>query len=830
MATISGHLCDACWVEPWGAKGWNSFWTSLSDTGEGVWNVITSVPDRKTRTISYSVRAERFFEQAESCVWCSLLDRRTGLSRDANRERFTKFVWRLSFPTADKVIPASCTKIEVAYFGSLEHQEEEEGVGFAFRSPFDLNVFCMKAPEAADTSTAPRPAQWSGFFSPSLTIHGNSGFNQSLASQFLSICTRRGDSATAKRTEILPRRVLDIADPDRPRLREADAGETGEYACLSYRWGSHRTQSDFAQLARRSLNGTAEPSDFPKGFLEAAAVANGLGISNLWIDALCIMQDEPEDLIAELSKMDLYYANASVTIQCCGPNDVDEGFLGPQRLHTLASLITIMVDTEGQLKLDLGSRMDVEDVGYLLVLPFWLQGVDRPSDMLLLPFDHDDQPLCKWYTQSEEATGKRAWVLQEDLLSGHLMRFPSGGGLIMQCKHKNVECHDGNVMYDPMHRQGMRRFHDQKSIRPLCEIPSATVLTDEEISREGVLDPPAHLRSQLLKVQKYVESGGVAALHVFLNDTGYTSSLQTKNYDKSQAVTNPNTWVYCVERVRSDTLPTLFRRRTEQTGDDYFVLELPLDYISAAQLNGRWLATVDNYCERQLANPGDKLTAIGAVAKTYSDRYYSWLGEYCAGLWSNFIAESLLWKVEVLMTNAQRTPGVPSFSWGAVQGALYADLDLREDKVIEFREPDVDVLASKATPLSSALPFGSVEKASIHLRGLVVDAHWEEFEASVSTAACEWHVDGVDDEEVSLAYPDHPDFIPDTNEPALFLLIQRSVPFEARRFGTVIHGLLLKQHEGIPSQWCRVGYARRFLHDWDSEWQARFRRTELTLV
>jgi hypothetical protein len=266
-----------------------------------------------------------------------------------------------------------------------------------------------------------------------------------------------------------------------------------------------------------------------------------------------------------------------------------------------------------------------------------------------------------------------------------------------------------------------------------------------------------------------VEFGGDAALHVFLNDTGNTSWLQTKNYDKSQAVTNPNTWVYCVERVRSDNLPTLFRRRTEQTGDGYFVLELPPDYISAAQLNDRWLATVDNYCERQLTNPEDKLTAIGAVAKTYSDRYCSWLGEYCAGLWSNFIAESLLWKVEVLMTNAQRTPGVPSFSWGAVQGALYADLDLREDKVIEFREPDVDVLASKAIPLSSALPFGSVEKASIRLRALVVDAHWEEFEASVSTAACEWHVEGVDDEGVSLAYPDHPDFIPNTNEPALFL-------------------------------------------------------------
>ncbi|KAK5626952.1 hypothetical protein RRF57_002667 [Xylaria bambusicola] len=55
-----------------------------------------------------------------------------------------------------------------------------------------------------------------------------------------------------------------------------------------------------------------------------------MGLSHLWVDALCIMQDDDDDKERELAVMAKVYQNASFTIVASRARSVEDGFLGPR--------------------------------------------------------------------------------------------------------------------------------------------------------------------------------------------------------------------------------------------------------------------------------------------------------------------------------------------------------------------------------------------------------------------------------------------------------------------------------------------------------------------
>jgi Heterokaryon incompatibility protein (HET) len=81
--------------------------------------------------------------------------------------------------------------------------------------------------------------------------------------------------------------------PDGVRLHES-SGETGEYTCLSYRWGGVLPLCTLTcSLDQEKLG--IKWSRLPKTFQDAIQVTRLLGIRYIWIDALCIIQDAPAD-------------------------------------------------------------------------------------------------------------------------------------------------------------------------------------------------------------------------------------------------------------------------------------------------------------------------------------------------------------------------------------------------------------------------------------------------------------------------------------------------------------------------------------------------------
>ncbi|KAG5763013.1 hypothetical protein H9Q72_008883 [Fusarium xylarioides] len=67
----------------------------------------------------------------------------------------------------------------------------------------------------------------------------------------------------------------------------------------------------------------ASPSD-------AVRVCGELGLSFLWVDALCIIQDAPEDKATEIGQMAKIYENSYVAIMASRAKSVEEGFLHPR--------------------------------------------------------------------------------------------------------------------------------------------------------------------------------------------------------------------------------------------------------------------------------------------------------------------------------------------------------------------------------------------------------------------------------------------------------------------------------------------------------------------
>jgi Heterokaryon incompatibility protein (HET) len=90
----------------------------------------------------------------------------------------------------------------------------------------------------------------------------------------------------------LPKRVLDI-QTNGIKLCEFER-EHGKYCALSYRWGPPEYVLKTTQANLRQMMQYVDWGALPRLLQDAIRVARELGIRYIWIDALCIIQDNEE--------------------------------------------------------------------------------------------------------------------------------------------------------------------------------------------------------------------------------------------------------------------------------------------------------------------------------------------------------------------------------------------------------------------------------------------------------------------------------------------------------------------------------------------------------
>jgi len=98
---------------------------------------------------------------------------------------------------------------------------------------------------------------------------------------------------------------------------------------LSHRWGAPQQHKQFCTLTT-NLGKFAEGiafRDLPKTFQDAITVTRRLGIQYLWIDSLCIVQDDVDDWDAESKLMEQVFSSAYCTLAASCASGTADGFL-----------------------------------------------------------------------------------------------------------------------------------------------------------------------------------------------------------------------------------------------------------------------------------------------------------------------------------------------------------------------------------------------------------------------------------------------------------------------------------------------------------------------
>lgn len=207
----------------------------------------------------------------------------------------------------------------------------------------------------------------------------------------------------------MPTRVIDVDLQNGSsdlRLYHPPKGHNFPYIALSHCWGpsptslsSKTTKEDLSNYKSEILTST-----LPSSFQDAVYVTRMLNIRYLWIDSLCIVQDDEDDWERESAKMASIYQNAYVTIAATASASCKDSLLSPRPSASI----------------------------------FKLEGKDGRTETLharLHPLGSQsltDSPLFK-----------RAWAFQEMILSPRVLHFAEDQ-LYWKCRN-DVFSEDGLV-------------------------------------------------------------------------------------------------------------------------------------------------------------------------------------------------------------------------------------------------------------------------------------------------------------------------------------------------------------------------------------------------
>ncbi|KAF2032485.1 HET-domain-containing protein [Setomelanomma holmii] len=185
----------------------------------------------------------------------------------------------------------------------------------------------------------------------------------------------------------LPTRILEIQGPERVRLLVTEHNQRDLYACLSHCWGD-LSMIRTTQVTCADFQVNVPWSDLPLTFRHAIDLAQRLGLTYLWIDSLCIMQDDADDWRHEGSKLASIYADAYITIAAVASHNAFQGLYRPNQSRFLTNCELRRNASSTLRKLHVGQKKDE---------------IPRKSSVL---------PLFR-----------RAWFHQERILSRRIVLF-----------------------------------------------------------------------------------------------------------------------------------------------------------------------------------------------------------------------------------------------------------------------------------------------------------------------------------------------------------------------------------------------------------------------
>jgi hypothetical protein len=220
-----------------------------------------------------------------------------------------------------------------------------------------------------------------------------------IISEWLQACQKHENCVPTRRHSFLPSRVIDVSPNESSDVAlHVSKMEMASYTALSHCLGNgavtKTTKSNYAlhQLCIRF-------SELPRTFQDAVLVTRSLGVKYLWIDSLCIIQDDVEDWQTESGKMADIYSEAYLVIGADRSADCDGGFLDPLDRTLSESQKIAVIENPDCTTSDVYARQNHTGIAG----------------------KHGN--FCNISESASEPLAKRAWCLQEQLLSSRMVHF-----------------------------------------------------------------------------------------------------------------------------------------------------------------------------------------------------------------------------------------------------------------------------------------------------------------------------------------------------------------------------------------------------------------------
>jgi hypothetical protein len=179
-------------------------------------------------------------------------------------------------------------------------------------------------------------------------------------------------------------------------------------------------------------------SHLPKTHQDAIRLTQELGIRYIWIDSICIIQDDKEDWEHESASMLSVYANASLTIAASNGNDSHKGLFTEIPLRNYVQIDCAFGGIKGQ-ALAFNCPLNAE--------AFCIE-TEREKKHPRFPIFLD------YITLPKEPLSERGWTLQERVLSRRTLHF-SDQQMFFEC-NKAYQGEDGlflDARFDTIHQK-----------------------------------------------------------------------------------------------------------------------------------------------------------------------------------------------------------------------------------------------------------------------------------------------------------------------------------------------------------------------------------------
>ncbi|KXH48486.1 HET domain-containing protein [Colletotrichum simmondsii] len=147
-------------------------------------------------------------------------------------------------------------------------------------------------------------------------------------------CSTRGMSP-------LPSRVLDVGTLESGpiiKLIEPGGDLRGRYITLSYCCGQASKQFTTTNETMQARKKGFLLDSLPQTLQDAVFITRKLGVQYLWIDSLCICQDDLKDWERESGQMAAVYSNSYLTLAATKSSDINGGLLSPRKKRTYFKL------------------------------------------------------------------------------------------------------------------------------------------------------------------------------------------------------------------------------------------------------------------------------------------------------------------------------------------------------------------------------------------------------------------------------------------------------------------------------------------------------------